>query len=83
MTIVYSLDSRLRGNDRGGSGNDRKRAVTTDGGRKERKEKVELGDTPRPPAESILHLFVRKITVWDTWGQIPYTTNSPLIALPF
>jgi hypothetical protein len=52
MTIVYSLDSRLRGNDRKGAG-------MTDGGRKERGEKVKLGDTPRPPAGSILHLFFK------------------------
>jgi hypothetical protein len=29
----------------------------TVGGHKERREKVKLGDTPRPTAESILHLF--------------------------
>jgi hypothetical protein len=59
MTIVFSLDSRLRGNDRWRSGNDRKGAGMTDGECKERGEKVKLGDTPRPPAGSILHLFFK------------------------
>ena len=51
MTIVYSLDARLRGNDR-------KIAGIIDGGRKERGEKVKLGgQNPIPPAGSILHTF--------------------------
>jgi len=48
-TIGYSLDSRLRWND--GKG-----ARMTEGEHKQR-EGLRLGDTPRPPAGSILHLL--------------------------
>jgi hypothetical protein len=43
----------------GGAGMTDRGAGMTDGGRKERREKVKLGDTPRPPAGSILHLFFK------------------------
>ena len=56
MTIGYSLDSRLRGNDRRGAG-------MTDGGCKDRGEKRSWGrHTPRPPAGSILHLILKDYT---------------------